>query len=105
MPLVDGPFERGKCGYKLVQYMASGLPVVASPVGVNKDIVRPGWNGFLCETSEQWEEVLSRLISDAALRQKMGRNGAALARSHFSIEETASQYKGVIAAALPHPLQ
>ena len=54
MPLMDAPFERGKCGYKLIQYMACGLPVVASPVGMNCHIVEHGVNGFLADTPEEW---------------------------------------------------
>ena len=75
MPLLDGPFERGKCGYKLIQYMACGLPVVASPVGVNRQIVEHGVNGFLAETPAQWAEALQTLLADPALRERMGQAG------------------------------
>jgi len=75
MPLVDEPFERGKCGYKLIQYMACGLPVVASPVGVNRQIVEHGVNGFLAETPQQWEHALLTLLADSGLRQRMGQAG------------------------------
>jgi len=75
MPLLDGSFERGKCGYKLIQYMACGLPVVASPVGVNLQIVEHGVNGFLVETPEQWEQALRTLLANPELRQRMGKAG------------------------------
>ena len=75
MPLLDAAFERGKCGYKLIQYMACGLPVVASPVGVNRQIVEHGVNGFLAETPEQWDQALQTLLADANLRQRMGQAG------------------------------
>lgn len=88
MPLVDGPFERGKCGYKLIQYMACGLPVVASPVGVNRQIVEHGVNGFLAETVEEWETVLNTLIADAALRQRMGQAGRAKVEQQYCIQVT-----------------
>lgn len=54
MPLSDDLWEKGKCGYKLIQYMACGKPVVATPVGVNKMIVRQGVNGFLANTEAEW---------------------------------------------------
>ena len=59
MPLNDAPFERGKCGYKLIQYMASGRPVVATPLGVNIKIVEPGVTGFLADTPAEWIAALS----------------------------------------------
>jgi glycosyltransferase involved in cell wall biosynthesis len=88
MPLVDEPFERGKCGYKLIQYMACGLPVVASPVGVNRQIVEHGVNGFLAETPAQWEEALRILLGDAALRQRMGQAGRRLVEEKYSLQVT-----------------
>lgn len=75
MPLIDGPWERGKCGYKLIQYMACGLPVVASPVGVNVDIVREGENGFSAKSRDEWVAALDRLLSDAELRHGLGQAG------------------------------
>jgi len=72
MPLPDAPFERGKCGFKLVQYMACGTPMVASPVGVNQTMVRPGITGYLAESVDEWRHALLTLKSDAALRQRMG---------------------------------
>lgn len=88
MPLVDEPFERGKCGYKLIQYMACGLPVVASPVGVNCQIVEHGVNGFLASTPQQWAEALHELITDSTLRQRMGRAGRQKVEEHYSLQVT-----------------
>jgi glycosyltransferase involved in cell wall biosynthesis len=75
MPLPDDIWARGKCGYKLVQYMACGLPVVASPVGVNSDLVTPGGNGFLATDEAEWRDALLRLIDDPALRRTYGSAG------------------------------
>src|SRR5205085_12519099 len=61
MPLHDTPWERGKCAYKLLQVMAAGKPVVASPVGANRQVVRHGVNGFLADTPEQWADALRQL--------------------------------------------
>lgn len=91
MPLLDSPWERGKCGYKLVQYMACGLPVVASPVGANGEIVREGENGFLADSAHEWVEALARLLSDAALRQRMGKDGRQRVVDTYSIQQVASQ--------------
>lgn len=86
MPLIDRPFQRGKCGYKLIQYMACGLPVVASPVGVNGDIVENGVTGFLAEAPEQWAVALDRLLGDPALRRQMGTAGRTRAVRDYSLE-------------------
>lgn len=89
MPLRDSPWERGKCGFKLIQYMACGLPVVASPVGVNRKIVQHGANGFLAESNEEWREALKILAGDPLLRQVMGEMGRERVKSDFSLQKTA----------------
>jgi len=89
MPLVDNAWERGKCGLKLIQYMALGIPVVASPVGVNADIVEPGVNGFLCETPEEWREALQRLADDPVLRERLGRAGRRKVETSYSLQAVA----------------
>jgi glycosyltransferase involved in cell wall biosynthesis len=94
MPLPDSPWERGKCGYKLIQYMACGVPVVASPVGANRQIVRPGLNGFLASTADEWLQVLSALADDPALRQRLGDQGRADVLAHYSLESAAPRLAG-----------
>jgi glycosyltransferase involved in cell wall biosynthesis len=89
MPLADTVWERGKCGYKLIQYMACGKPVVASPVGVNKLIVRHGMNGFLARTDSEWFDALDALCQDAALRKSMGDKGRKLMEQNYSLQITA----------------
>lgn len=86
MPLVDSPWERGKCGLKLIQYMACGLPVVASPVGVNAQIVRHGENGFLASTPQEWEAALAHLLMCPSLRQRMGASGRALVENQYTVQ-------------------
>ena len=85
MPLSNTPWARGKCGFKLIQYMACGLPVVASPVGVNSDIVEHGVNGFLADTNEEWSNSIKRLVKDRDLRQKMGLAGLKKIEREFSL--------------------
>jgi glycosyltransferase involved in cell wall biosynthesis len=74
-PLPDNPFTRGKCGFKILQYQAAGLPVVASPVGVNAQYVRDGVTGFLTQDAAQWVDRLRALIEDPELRAALGRAG------------------------------
>ena len=85
MPLSDTPFERGKSGYKLVQYMACGVAAVASPVRVNSGIVVEGETGLLATSEEEWRAALERLIADAGLRRRMGQAGRARAVAHYSL--------------------
>ena len=75
MPLADDPWSWGKCGLKIVQYQGVGLPVVCTPVGVNRDLVEDGVTGFWAKTPEEWEEKISVLIEDALLREKLGKRG------------------------------
>jgi len=86
MPLPDEPWARGKCGYKLIQYMACGLPVVASPVGVNSEIVQHGVNGFLAQTEEEWAEAIQTLAESDKLRARMGEEGRRIAHTQYSLE-------------------
>lgn len=89
MPLVDSPFVRGKSGYKLIQYMACGLPTVASPIGVNREIVGEAETGFLADSLDDWERALTRLLGDAALRRQMGAAGRVKAVASYSLASQA----------------
>ena len=86
MPLPDTSWARGKCGYKLIQYMACGLPVVASPIGVNKEIVEHGVNGFLAESDDEWRTAIEALISDPDLRRRMGAAGRQKVENDYSLQ-------------------
>lgn len=72
MPLEDDSWSRGKCGMKLLQFMSMQIPAVASPVGVNREILQEGVNGFTARSLAEWEERLAMLIQDADLRRRMG---------------------------------
>ncbi|OOY27831.1 group 1 glycosyl transferase [Thioclava sp. L04-15] len=86
MPLTDTPWARGKCGYKLIQYMACGLPVIASPVGVNAEIVEHGVNGFLASNEAEWREALDALLTDSNLRARMGAAGRKKVEDQYSLQ-------------------
>lgn len=86
MPLTDTPWARGKCGYKLIQYMACGLPVVASRVGVNTEIVEHGVNGFLATTEAEWRSALMTLMDDPDLRRRMGAAGRRKVMERYSLQ-------------------
>lgn len=88
MPLADGEWERGKCAYKLVQYMATGLPVVASKVGANREVVRDGVDGYLVQDASEWEAAIVRL-ADASLRASLGANARVRALQDYSIQSQA----------------
>ena len=91
MPLPDARWERGKCGYKLIQYMACGLPVVASPVGVNTDIVEAGKNGFLASSAGQWTEAIRALAADPSLRRCMGDEGRRRVEQTYCLQAQANR--------------
>jgi glycosyltransferase involved in cell wall biosynthesis len=99
MPLPDEPWARGKSGYKLIQYMACGLPVVASPVGVNATIVDEGVTGLLASGPEEWRGALERLIDDAELRRAMGAKGRARAVEAYSLQAHAPRLVDIMLKA------
>jgi glycosyltransferase involved in cell wall biosynthesis len=85
MPLPDDDWSRGKCGLKGLVSMAMGCATVMSPVGVNVDIVRHGENGLLARTEDEWVAALSRLVEDAALRERLGAAGRATVVERYSV--------------------
>jgi glycosyltransferase involved in cell wall biosynthesis len=89
MPLRDSPWELGKCGYKLIQYMGCGLPVVASAVGANMAIVDHERNGFLVTNISSWTDALTALVQEPSLRQRMGREGRHRMEAQYSLTVTA----------------
>jgi len=99
MPLTDDPWSRGKCGYKLLQYMAAGLPAVASPVGVNREIVRDGLNGFLAADPADWLDRLDRLLASPNLRREMGRAGRLTVEERFDLRRRAVDFAQALDAA------
>ena len=101
MPLPDEPWALGKCAYKLIQYMACGLPVVASPVGMNREVVRHGVNGFLATTATEWEEALSLLASDAELRHRMGQEGRRLVEQQYCLQVTGPRVASLFRNLVP----
>lgn len=96
MPLVDSPFERGKSGFKLIQCMACGIPVIASPVGVNVDIVEHGVNGFLASSQDEWHEALRTLADNPAMRREMGVLGRRRVEMEYSLQSAAPRLASVL---------
>ena len=84
MPLSDGPWERAKCAMKALIYMAGGKPTVCSRVGENTYVIADASNGFLAESPGQWTKALGALMSDAALRAKIGRRGRDTVEARYS---------------------
>ena len=99
MPLPDEPWARGKSGYKLIQYMACGLPVVASPVGINCEIVRDGENGFLASGEAEWRHAFDRLLADPQLRRQMGARGRERAVADYSLAVHAPRFVEIVRSA------
>jgi glycosyltransferase involved in cell wall biosynthesis len=99
-PLPDTPYTRGKCGFKVLQYMAAGLPVVASPVGINAEYVRPEETGLHATTAEEWTGAVERLAVDPALRERLGRAGRRRVEQEFDFAVLGPKVCGVIEQAL-----
>jgi glycosyltransferase involved in cell wall biosynthesis len=92
MPLTDDAWARGKCAFKLLQYMAAALPCVASPVGANTEAVIDGFNGFHARTVDEWERRLESLIQSPELRARFGANGLAHVESRYAMRSYRARY-------------
>lgn len=94
MPLKDNEFTKGKCSFKLLQYMSMGKPVVASPVGMNKQVVSD--NGFLCTSEDEWLQALLILCEDENLRTNLGKKSRKNAEKNYSTKVLYSQFYNVL---------
>jgi len=101
--LPDDSFSKGKCGLKVLQYMAAGLPVVANPVGVTPEIVIPGRTGFLASTPEQWADAIALLASDPDLRRSMGAAGRQMVEEKFNVERWGPRVAALIRSLVRTP--
>jgi glycosyltransferase involved in cell wall biosynthesis len=99
-PLTDDEWSKGKCGFKAIQCLACGVPVVAAAVGVNREIIEDGVNGFLASTPQEWVEKLERLLTDASLRARMAEAGRRTIEQRYSLQVTAPRLAGVLSSAL-----
>jgi glycosyltransferase involved in cell wall biosynthesis len=100
MPLPDNRWTKGKCGLKALQYMALGIPVVCSPVGVNSEIIQDEKNGFLASTEEEWVERLTRLLHSADLRSRVGLAGRATVESKYCARAQAPRVYDILRSAV-----
>jgi glycosyltransferase involved in cell wall biosynthesis len=92
----DDRWSRGKCGLKVLQYHAAGLPVVANPVGVQAEMVRHGHTGLLARTPEEWVRAVTRLATNAELRQRLGRAGRRQVEERYSVAAGARRWLAVL---------
>ncbi len=92
----DDPWSRGKCALKLLQYQAAGLPVVANPVGVQAEIVRPGENGFLAKSPDEWIRSIRTLAADVQLRNQFGSAGREQVRTAYSVDVGGAQWVALL---------
>ena len=95
MPLKADKWSEGKCGFKALQYMALGMPALVSPVGVNKDIVAHGRNGFICDTYTDWLLYLEKLINDAVLRSMLGKAARKTIEEKYSVKANTNTFLGL----------
>jgi glycosyltransferase involved in cell wall biosynthesis len=92
MPLSDSAWTRGKCSYKILQYMGVGTAVVASPVGMNRDVIRSGENGFLAGSEDDWVGAIATLLENDELRGQFGKAGRELVDRQYSTDTYANSY-------------
>ena len=103
MPLAESPWSRGKCAYKLLQYMAASLPVVASPVGMNPSVIEHGRNGLLASSDDEWLAALERLLESRELAARLGRRGRQTVCGGYGYERQAEAWQRFLEGLLEGP--
>ena len=96
MPLLDNEFQSGKCGFKAISYMSTGIPAIASPVGVNSEIIEHKINGFLCSNHEDWVKNISLLIEDESMRKNMGELARKKIAKNYSVNNARDAWLRII---------
>jgi glycosyltransferase involved in cell wall biosynthesis len=97
-PLADDEWSKGKCGFKAIEFMACGVPVVAAAVGVNREIVQDGVNGYLASTPDEWVDKLARLLADPELRRRFAAAGRRTVEERFSLQVNAPKLAATLRA-------
>ena len=92
MPLADSQWARGKCSFKMLQYMSCGLPVVVSPVGMNADVLKQGEIGIGAQNEAEWVDALKMLAESQTLRQQLGQSGRTLVERLYAVNALAPQF-------------
>lgn len=96
MPLENSEWEKGKCAYKLIQYMGCRKPTVASAVGMNQEVVNRGVNGFLASSDQDWYEKLSFYLNQPEIAQKHGSNGFETVEGKFNLNTASSKLISIL---------
>ncbi len=92
MPLSDDRWSQGKGGFKIIQYLSLGIPALASPVGINNELIREGETGYLCSNLDEWENRLQNLIDSASERKRLGTNGRKFIIDNYSVKATEGKF-------------
>jgi len=100
MPLADSEWARGKCAFKMLQYMAAGIPVVATPIGMNAEIFASGAIGLAAQNNKQWVESLTTLLQSSEVAESMGANGRQLVEEKYSLKQVAMAWSNVLKSRL-----
>ncbi|HUK35194.1 MAG TPA: glycosyltransferase [Vicinamibacterales bacterium] len=104
-PLQDDEWAKGKCGFKAIQFMACGVPVVAAAVGVNTEIIQDGVNGFLASTEREWDEKIGLLLGDAELRSRLGAAGRKTVEERYSLSVNAPKLVSLLKSVVEPKLR
>jgi len=100
MPLADNEWTRGKCAFKMLQYMAAGVPVVTSPVGVNKEILDSDSVGFAANNNNEWIKAMSTLLQSPEVAKNLGENGRRVVEKKYSLSVISLKWKRVLTAVV-----
>jgi glycosyltransferase involved in cell wall biosynthesis len=103
MPLEDNDWTRGKCSFKMLQYMATGLPAVVSPVGMNVEVLAHGESGLTARSTREWTDALVALARDPERRRRLGTTGRAVAQAHYDVPVVAARLAAAFRSVVSAP--